>query len=476
MVSVSNTNPGLELLPPKRRILVVTHGYPPLQIYGAELQIKRKVDWWHQRGYQVQVLSADAQQPGVFPFDTLERHEDVVDGVPIVRYRFAAPDASRPLVETFDHPLLRARLDLDIASIAPDLIYQVGGYYFGVSPLEIAAASGIPSVLFAVDFWHACQRITLLRPDDRCCKGPRHAADCAACRFTARASNRELPRPAQRLLWEASAVTARVASPLTGGRFLGVTAFQERNHRISTVLSSTSLVVVNSKYLESWFKRLGVSDERILRIRQGIPQRGPDTRPYTPSSPHRNDGLRLLYLGQVTRHKGVDTLVDAVLDIARKGHSVTLRIHGAQMDGPEVLRRIRDQQHGETIRIGGSLDRAGVQEALEWADVLVAPSRWYENSPNVILEAFLAGIPVVTSNHGGTAEMVRHNTDGLLFEPGNVRSLSTALARLIEEPDLLQQLRSGITPPYGLDVEMEAEDKAMRHLLHDHRSSAVRAV
>jgi glycosyltransferase involved in cell wall biosynthesis len=62
--------------------------------------------------------------------------------------------------------------------------------------------------------------------------------------------------------------------------------------------------------------------------------------------------------------------------------------------------------------------------------VLVVPSRWYENSPNVILEAQAMGLPVVTADHGGMAEMVRHEVDGLLFEPDNTASLASALSRL----------------------------------------------
>jgi glycosyltransferase involved in cell wall biosynthesis len=79
-------------------------------------------------------------------------------------------------------------------------------------------------------------------------------------------------------------------------------------------------------------------------------------------------------------------------------------------------------------------------------DVLVVPSRWYENGPGVIFEAFAAGIPVVATNLGGMSEFVRHERDGLLFGLEDHGGLARQLRRLVEEPGLLERLRAGIEP------------------------------
>ena len=52
----------------------------------------------------------------------------------------------------------------------------------------------------------------------------------------------------------------------------------------------------------------------------------------------------------------------------------------------------------------------------------------------------MAGIPVVASNLGGMAGIVRHEENGLLFEPGNPKDLAHQLGRLLDEPDLLATL------------------------------------
>jgi glycosyltransferase involved in cell wall biosynthesis len=79
-------------------------------------------------------------------------------------------------------------------------------------------------------------------------------------------------------------------------------------------------------------------------------------------------------------------------------------------------------------------------------DVLVVPSRWYENAPGVIFEAFAAGLPVVATDLGGMSEFVRPGENGLLFPLDDAEELAGLLRRLAEEPGLLRRLRDGVPP------------------------------
>ena len=83
---------------------------------------------------------------------------------------------------------------------------------------------------------------------------------------------------------------------------------------------------------------------------------------------------------------------------------------------------------------------------LAGIDVIVVPSRWYENAPGVIFESFAAKAPVVAANLGGMSEFVWHEENGLLFEPEDAEDLGRGLRRLAGEPGLLERLRSGIGP------------------------------
>ena len=79
-------------------------------------------------------------------------------------------------------------------------------------------------------------------------------------------------------------------------------------------------------------------------------------------------------------------------------------------------------------------------------------SRWYhesdvylnapdiDNMPNSVIEAFAAGLPVVTTNAGGIPFVVRHDDNGLMVACGDHQALATQALRLFHEPHLAQRL------------------------------------
>jgi glycosyltransferase involved in cell wall biosynthesis len=446
-----------------RRMLLVAHGYPPAQANGAEAQLRRKARWWAARGHDVRIVAADPQPSSSMPFGYLERREEFVDELPVTRLRIAVPDASRGLRETYEHPLLAAALEQTLADYAPDLIYQLSGYVFGVTPLLCAARHGVPSVLFATDFWHTCQRVTLLRSDQVCCAGPRSAADCAACRVSARLPARLTGSPLHRI---ARAAVAGMASLPVGplAAALGTPDFAEREVAVADALRQVALVVSNSAFLANTFERLGVQKERLLVVRQGVD--AAELSEPTSEAPRRGAavGLRVLYLGQISRHKGVDLLLDAARQLQRTTVPFTLRLVGPITDTAAFEHSLRGALD-DIIMLDPPQPREALAGLLGEADVVVVPSRWYENSPNVILEAFAAGVPVIAARHGGMAEMVRHEIDGLQFEPGNARALTAALQRMATEPELLAHLSRQIVKPYAIEHEMRVEEVALQRVM-----------
>ena len=89
----------------------------------------------------------------------------------------------------------------------------------------------------------------------------------------------------------------------------------------------------------------------------------------------------------------------------------------------------------------GAFDRArSSPPCTREIDVLVVPSLWLENSPLVIHEAFMAGIPVVAARIGGIVDLVRDGENGLLYEATSSVALTNALRSLIEQPERVGQL------------------------------------
>jgi glycosyltransferase involved in cell wall biosynthesis len=106
------------------------------------------------------------------------------------------------------------------------------------------------------------------------------------------------------------------------------------------------------------------------------------------------------------------------------------------------------------ITWSGTYNGDQIWDVLAGFDVLVVPSRWYENSPTVILEAFAMGIPVIASRLGSMPELVTHEESGLLFEKDDTKDLQAQIKRLLDEPDLLPRLRVGIPTVPTIDDEV----------------------
>jgi len=145
----------------------------------------------------------------------------------------------------------------------------------------------------------------------------------------------------------------------------------------------------------------------------------------------------VLFLGRVQGHKGTDVLVRAFRALSEP--SLRLHIAGA---GP-MMAECRQLAEGDPrISFHGFVSGDARQALLDGADCLVLPSRWPDNYPLSIQEAFQSGPAVIASRIGGIPEMVRDGINGLLVEPGNEAAIGEAIERLRQNPDLQSRLRA----------------------------------
>ncbi|MBO9384746.1 MAG: glycosyltransferase, partial [Roseiflexus sp.] len=171
----------------------------------------------------------------------------------------------------------------------------------------------------------------------------------------------------------------------------------------------------------------------------------------------RNDEriLRIGFIGQIAPHKGVHLLIRAFRALRPKAQRLELHIYGGLTTNPAYINQLRRLAGGDDrIYFHGRVENTRVPDVLANLDVAVVPSIWYENAPIAILEAHAAGTPVVTTGIGGMADLVRDGVDGLHFRFNDAADLARVLQRLIDEPELLSRLRSGIQKPRSIDDEM----------------------
>jgi glycosyltransferase involved in cell wall biosynthesis len=133
-----------------------------------------------------------------------------------------------------------------------------------------------------------------------------------------------------------------------------------------------------------------------------------------------------LFVGRLSEEKGLEYLLSATI---QSGFS--LRIAG---DGP-LRGKVEDAAaQYSNITFLGPLESENVHKEVRECTALVFPSIWFEGMPMTIIEALANGTPVLASNLGAMADMIQHEINGLLFEPGDIESLVDCLKKWNEVP------------------------------------------
>ncbi|MCA1560229.1 MAG: glycosyltransferase [Acidobacteria bacterium] len=213
-----------------------------------------------------------------------------------------------------------------------------------------------------------------------------------------------------------------------------------------------TLFLAPSQTIADWFLRFGIDRTRLRRCRQGI-----DVRGFSRITRQPSRVLRIGYAGGLLPSKAPDVLLRAVARLPRGSASVDILGSTSARPEDDAYARALSPLLGEPfMRRLGPVPHDRMPAALSAIDVLVVPSVWIENAPFIIHEAFAAQIPIVASNLGGMAEMVRDGVDGLLFDAGDDKALSVQLRRLIDETGLLERLRAAIQPPLTIEEDAAA--------------------
>ena len=140
---------------------------------------------------------------------------------------------------------------------------------------------------------------------------------------------------------------------------------------------------------------------------------------------------------------------------------------------PDYSSRLRREAADLPVRFAGAFDRDRVADVYAQFDVLVVPSLWLENSPLVIHEAFMAGVPVVGARIGGIPGLVEDGVNGLLYEAASPDDLARVLRRLIEHPALVRELSGRV--PAVKSIGQDAEEwEAIYAALVRRRGAALR--
>jgi glycosyltransferase involved in cell wall biosynthesis len=209
--------------------------------------------------------------------------------------------------------------------------------------------------------------------------------------------------------------------------------WRERLEALTQRLSDVT--VVNSESVAASLLARGVIPPDRCRV---IPN-AVDLARFAPRDPATRDATRRrlgvpphgflwLTVGRLYPQKDHASLLAALRIVRGRFRGVRLAVAG---DGPLAAclrQQVRQAALTDTVHWLGA--RTDVADLLAASDAFVLPSRW-EGSPNAVLEALAAGVPVAATDVGGVRELVQDGASGYLAPPGDAAALAAAMERLM---------------------------------------------
>lgn len=179
-----------------------------------------------------------------------------------------------------------------------------------------------------------------------------------------------------------------------------------------------------------------------------------------------DDGPILLYVGRVSREKGLELLADVFKQVVDSGIPVGgLAIIG---DGPYQEEMVKTLQ-GYPVLFTGFLQGEELAIAYASADLFVFPSAT-DTFGNVVLEAQASGLPVIVTNQGGPQELMINQETGLIVEAEHAPSLTEAIASLLNAPE--QLTRMGSQARHYIETNAPSPDITYATILRQHTATA----
>lgn len=201
-------------------------------------------------------------------------------------------------------------------------------------------------------------------------------------------------------------------------------------------------VLCHGPHLEQQLLRLGLPAGRILRFDLSFAAFRNAALAATPPP-----GLRryILYVGRISRAKGVFDLLEALQPLLADDSGLRLALAGEGPDRGGLEERVRSLGRDNSVVLLGSREQEELAGYFRHCLCLVAPTRRElgEGCPKVVQEALAAGAPVVCPDYGNFRLLVEHEGNGLRHAPDSVAALRSAVARLAGDLALRRRLAAG---------------------------------
>lgn len=234
----------------------------------------------------------------------------------------------------------------------------------------------------------------------------------------------------------------------------GLRREQAQNRRLSAS-------IVGSHYMKRHLEAHGFDPGRVHTVPLFAPR--PNAPPRAGHGHADRPGTRLLFVGRITRGKGLDLLLHAIASLLPERITLTVIGDGPQAEECRVLARRLGL--AESVSFLGHCAPDVIDEAYRDSTALVLPSRTPETFGLVGVEAMSNGLPTIASQVGGIGEWLDDGVTGLFFRSGDVADLARCIERVHAAPELAGRMGTTGREVYRRRFTPELHTRALMNVL-----------
>ncbi len=234
------------------------------------------------------------------------------------------------------------------------------------------------------------------------------------------------------------------------------------------LVQGARFVVTETDHARRWMEeKYPAARGRIFRVFNGIALDG------FPSRAPAGDVPRILSVGRSVEKKGFRDLIEACRLLRARGLAFFCEIVGGGPLEAELQAQIDAAQLGGMVQLLGPHPQAEVRRLLSRAQLFVLAcvvevDGGSDNLPTVLIEAMVAGVPVISTRVAGVPEMIADGEDGLLAPPNAPSALAASMERLLRDPALAEGLAQRGRKSAAGKFAIEQTTRELQCLLVEH--------
>lgn len=219
-----------------------------------------------------------------------------------------------------------------------------------------------------------------------------------------------------------------IIAPRSGFLIEDIHSNNKFKNKVKNILNKSTFVICQGTFWKDFFKNeFSLSDDKLKIINNWI-----SVDEYNPIKKRINSPVKILFLGWVTKNKGIYDLINAIKKIRNKDFILEIAGNGDEFKNLKSL--LQKEGLNKKVHLLNWVYGEEKKQLLNRADIFVLPS-YREGMPNSLIEAMSSNTAVISTTVGGIPDLIKSGINGILVNPGDIEALKNAILYYLDDEE-----------------------------------------